>query len=51
MAQWHEEEPVICYNQLCPDYKSFELRDVEEVERDHKGDFYKCRGCNQKIYV
>lgn len=45
------EEPAVCQNKKCEDYKSFEMYSFEEVKTDLKGDYYICRSCKEKIYV
>lgn len=50
--QRYEEVPAVCQNKDCPDYRSFELVDVEDVKDDEEGKGYViCPTCKQKIIV
>lgn len=51
VVQRLEEIPGICENSKCEYAHSFELYDSEKVKKDSTGDYVKCYGCKQKIYL
>lgn len=46
-----EEVPAICQNSECTHAEEFELYDTDTVKTDDIGDYVKCRGCKQKLYL
>jgi hypothetical protein len=46
-----EEIPLICLNRSCPNYKGFELVDVEDILKDELGDYINCNYCFQRIDI
>ena len=45
------QEPAICENTKCDDYKSWELYDFVDVKMDNAGYYYICRTCGERIRV
>ena len=43
------EEPGVCKNIECDDYKAFEMYDIKDVKKDEKGYFVICRSCKKRI--
>lgn len=50
MSYIETEEPAICYNKNCSDYRSWAVQEFKNVKEDENGYYYICPTCGEKIY-